>query len=598
MNQDKQSIYIFFFLFIIGFALIINRSTGASSDITEDEIMEHIRYLSHPNREGRYPGSRGSKDAISYIIKKLKSFGVQPGFQGSFTQSFDIKTGIALGKDNFFFLNSDTLSVGKDYIPISFSSNKYLEAEVVFAGYGFNIAEENLTWNDYQNLDVKNKWVIVMRNNPDRGNQHSIYYSHSSLHKKMLVARDAGAAGVVFISQIEDEGLFPFEYIPRYDNVGIPIIHLSNTTADRLLKTYNWSRKTIQEKMNNSQTSIAFEMDGTFIEAGVDITPVSSRAANIIGLIRSGNRKHRDEHIVIGAHFDHIGMGGEGSGSRKPSEKLLHPGADDNSSGTAGLLELAQKLSANKNKLKRSVLLVAFDAEEKGLLGSKHFIQNAPVDLNDIIAMVNMDMIGRMEDSTATVGGVGTSTMFESLLDSLMDKRPFNLIMNKPGFGPSDHASFYAEDIPVLFFFSGFHDDYHTPADTWKLINLNGEKHILDLIYDTVYHLARLKNRPVFAEAGPKQPQAITPARFRITFGIMPSYTSEKIGLEIDAISKTDGPAAKAGIKKGDVIKSINGKTIKNIYEYMERLSELRSGQTIPVIIDRNGKNLELSVSF
>ena len=212
--------------------------------------------------------------------------------------------------------------------------------------------------------------------------------------------------------------------------------------------------------------------------------------------------------------------------------------------------------------------------------------------------MVNMDMIGRMEDSTATVGGVGTSTMFESLLDSLVDKRPFNLIMNKPGFGPSDHASFYAENIPVLFFFSGFHDDYHTPADTWKLINLNGEKHILDLIYDTVYHLARLKNRPIFAEAGPKQPQAMAPARFRITFGIMPSYTSEKIGLEIDAISKTDGPAAKAGIKKGDVIKSINGKTIKNIYEYMERLSELRSGQTVPVIIDRNGKNLELYVSF
>ena len=598
MNQDKQSIYVFLFLFIIGFFLIINRSTGSASDITQEEIMGHIKYLSHPNREGRHPGSRGSKDAISYIIKKLKSFGVQPGNQGSFTQSFDIKTDVILGKNNYFFLNGDTLTPGEDYIPLFFSSNEYLGGEVVFAGYGFSISEQNLEWNDYRNLNVSNKWVVVMRNNPERNDQHSIYYSHSSLHKKMLVARDAGAAGIIFISQIEDDDLFPLRYIPGYSNDGIPAIHLSNDAADNLLEKFDWSRKTIQEKMNNTRKPLSFEMSETFIEADVNLTPINTRAANVVGLIRSGNRKYRDEYVLIGAHFDHIGMGGEGSGSRKPDEKLLHPGADDNASGTAGLLELAQKLSAHKNKLKRSVLLVAFDAEEKGLLGSKHFIKNPTVELSNISAMINMDMIGRMKDSTATVGGVGTSPIFENLLDSLKYNRPFNLLMNKPGFGPSDHASFYAENIPVLFFFSGLHDDYHTPNDTWKHINLSGEKHILDLIYDTVYHLSRLKTRPGFSEAGPKQAQAIAPARFKVTFGIMPSYTSGENGLEIDAISKKDGPAAKAGIKRGDVIKSINGKPIKDIYEYMERLSEIHIGQTVPVVIDRSGKSLEVEVSF
>ena len=598
MKQDKQSAYVFLFLFIVGVFLIINRSIGPSSDITQEEIMGHIRYLSHPNREGRYPGSRGSKDAISYMIKKLKSFGVQPGFKGSFTQPFDIKTGIDLGEKNHLFLNTDTLSVGTDYIPISFSSNGSFGGEVVFAGYGFNISEENTNWNDYRDVDVENKWVIVMRNNPERGNQHSLYYPHSTLHKKMLVARDAGAAGIIFISQIEDAGLFPLEHIPGYKNVGIPAIHLSNEIADKLFEKFDWSRKTIQKKMNTSLSSVAFEMKKTIIEANVDLIPINARGANVVGLIRSGNRKHRDEYIIVGAHFDHIGMGGIGSGSRMPDKKLLHPGADDNASGTAGLLELAQKLSSYKSKLKRSILLVAFDAEEKGLLGSKHFIENPSVELKNIITMINMDMIGRMEDSTATVGGVGTSPLFENLLDSLKENRPFNLIMNKPGFGPSDHASFYAQNIPVLFFFSGFHDDYHTPADTWKLINLNGEKHILDLIYDTVYHLSRLKYRPIFLESGPKQPQVAAPARFTITLGIMPSYTSNKEGLEIDAISKVDGPAAKAGMKKGDVIKSINGKMVKDIYEYMERLSQLRSGITVPIIIDRNGENLKIDVSF
>ena len=209
-----------------------------------------------------------------------------------------------------------------------------------------------------------------------------------------------------------------------------------------------------------------------------------------------------------------------------------------------------------------------------------------------------MDMIGRMKDSSATAGGVGTSPVFKHLLDSLSRNRGFNLNMTLPGFGPSDHAVFYAKDIPVLFFFSGFHNEYHTPDDTWKLINLPGEKDILELIYDVVFHLARTPDRPVYTEAGPKQGQMNRDTRFKVTFGIVPAYGSLKDGLEVDGISNPDGPAARAGIKKGDVIKAINGKVIKDIYEYMDRLGELEKGMTVPVLVDRDGAEINLNLSF
>ena len=598
MNENTRSLYAFIFIVVLGLVLIQIRRANSFSEITKNEIMGHIRYLSHENRDGRYPGTRGSKDVIAYLVKRLKSYSVQPGAGQSFIQPFNITTGIELGENNTVRVNDNVLTVGDDYIPLSFSGNGSTSALAVFAGYGFNIEEDDLKWNDYEELDVKGKWVIVLRHSPERNNQHSVYAPHSALHKKMLVARDRGAAGILFVSQLEDQELYPLKYIPGYKNAGIPAIHLSNDRAEEIFKTVGWSRQMIQETMNRSLESITFELPNTIIESVVNLNFIEARAANVIGAIRSGNRKYRDEYIVVGAHFDHIGMGGDGSGSRKPNENAVHPGADDNASGIAGLLELAQKLTAYKSKLKRSILLIGFDAEEKGLQGARHFTEHPTVDLANIITMINMDMIGRMKDSSATVGGVGTSPVFKHLLDSLSRNRGVNLNMTLPGFGPSDHAAFYSRDVPVLFFFSGFHNEYHTPDDTWKLINLQGEKDILELIYDIVFHLARTPDRPVYTEAGPKQGQMNRDTRFKVTFGIMPAYGSMKDGLEVDGISNPDGPAAKAGIKKGDVIKSINGKAIKDIYEYMDRLGELEKGMTIPVLVDRDGTEVNLSLSF
>ena len=596
MNENKKTLYAISIFFLIGSVLVQNKRSKADSEITENEIMSHIQYLSHENRGGRYPGSRGSKDVISYMTKQFKSYGVQPGIGNSFIQPFEFKTGLKFEDSNYVRFNGRLLVPELDYNPLSFSSNGEYLGEAIFAGYGFQINSTDLKWDDYESIDVNGKWVVIMRHSPEREKQNSLFAEHSSLHKKMIIAKDQGAIGIIFISQIEDEKLFPLQYLNGYKNSGIATIHLSNTNADNLLKGTGWDRRKIQSYMNKNLKSLSFPLPQVKIKAKINLSDVNSRAANIIGLIKSGNRKFRDEYIVIGAHFDHVGSGGPSSGSRAPEKKQIHPGADDNASGTAGLMELAQKLSSQKGRLKRSVLLIAFDAEEKGLLGSNYFIKNPTVDLEKIKLMINMDMIGRMKDSSFTVGGVGTSPVFNKLLDSLSFEKPFKLIKSDPGYGPSDHAPFYSKSIPVLFFFSGFHNEYHTPEDTWKLINLKGEKKILDFIYNVVFSLSRSEKPPVFTEAGPKNGKMKT--SLKVTLGVIPDYYSSVIGLKIDQVLNNDSPASRAGFLKGDIIKAVNSGEVNSIYDYIEGLEGIKPGMEIPIEVERDGERIILKTLF
>jgi len=311
----------------------------------------------------------------------------------------------------------------------------------------------------------------------------------------------------------------------------------------------------------------------------------------VVGLLEGTGET--GETIVIGAHMDHLGYGGRGSGSLG-SEDKIHNGADDNASGTAGLLELAQLFSNNPPK--NDILFIAFDAEEKGLIGSKHYVKHPTVELDSVRLMVNLDMIGRMTDSSVTVGGTGTSPLFEPLLDSLNASGSLRLSYNKAGFGPSDHSSFYAKNIPVLFFFTGTHEDYHRPSDDWEKINAGGINMILDLASKTVRHVDDMKEKPRFTEAGPKE-RAGGRRPFRVTFGIIPSYAGGERGLKLDGV-QPDGPAATAGIIKGDILIEINGKEIKDIYDYMHRLGSLKKGQEVPVKVLRGNDTLELFVQL
>jgi len=602
MKIQKNNLVLIGFILTIIVLVLMKKQSGidpGNSKILESEIIEHIQFLSDDSRKGRYPGTNESKDAISYIIDHWKAIGLKPGgIDGGFTQPFDISEGTEIGEMTSLKIGEDRLNPAIDFIPMPFSGNGSFSGSAVFAGYGFNMSEEP-NWDDYSNIDVNGKWVMVMVDAPEQVHPHSPYFGHASLNKKMMVARDHNALGIIFISKDENRELPNFDHTAASSTKSIPAIQLSGEAANTLLKPFGQSIASIQEIMDSSLETIQFELDDILISTMIELEEKTIQGNNVVGIIRGNDPVLKDEFIVLGAHFDHLGMGGAHTGSRKRDTTAVHNGADDNASGTSGILELSHKLYENRKSLKRSIAFVAFDAEEKGLLGSKYFIENSKVvSPEDISTMINLDMVGRLRDSTIMVGAVGTSPSFEPLLDNLFAESDLSFTKSMEGYGPSDHSSFYVKDVPVLFFFTGAHSEYHLPEDDWELINTHGEKLILDFVYNLTMILNTNNKRPIFSEAGPKE--APKGRRIRgVTLGIIPSYGGgSKEGMKIDGVTSQESPAGKAGMIKGDVIIEINGKSVLNIREYMGRMGELKKGQKIKVKVLRNNKTIEMDVQL
>ncbi len=596
----KSSIFLFVIFLFTGCFPFLRQTPHLSPhnnpEITAGEISDHVKFLAADALRGRYPGTPGSDKAVEYITRRWAADGILPAGENGYKQTFDFTNRIELGEDNSLIINNRTFAVGEDFIPLGFSANGDLTADAAFVGYGFTI-DDSIQWNDYSGLDVTGKWVIIIRGGPDADNPHSPFDPHTPLRKKVLVARDHKAGGVLFVSQPEEEGgLIPLKFDYDFSGAGIPVIHLSSKTAKFLFSTAGKDLPAIIAALNRNQSPRSFLLGKTTISATVELVKNTTPVPNLIGLIPGNDPVLRDEYVIIGAHFDHLGLGGPGTNSTQSDTIAVHNGADDNASGVAGILEIGQKLAANRENLRRSVLLICFNAEEEGLLGSKFFVNNPTIDLEKVSAMINLDMIGRMTDSSLVIGGTGTSPIFEPLLNEL--NRGFNLSLkfNNEGYGPSDHAGFYTNDIPVLFFFTGIHRDYHKPSDDWDRINIFGEKLVADYVYDLVLYLSRLDEKPQFTAAGPKEP-TVSRRSFKVTLGIIPAYGSQAEGLEIDGTRKA-GPAEKAGLKKGDIIIAIDEKGIKNIYDYMYRLEELKPGQTIIVKIKRGDEILELPLEL
>ena len=560
-------------------------------EILLNEISEHIKYLSADEREGRFPGTKGSQEAINYIVDELKGSGVSPAVDDEYLQYFNFTKDIKPSGLNEIRFNNKKYDINTDFIPLEFSSNANFTADIAFIGYGFSI-KDSVEWDDYKYIDVKDRWVAILMGSPDGDHPHSKYADHIPIRKKAILAKDNDAKGVLFINQSDSDEFIPLRYDPNSNNMDIPVVQISRKFANDLL---NDSLQFFQDEINSDLLSRSFLLNKS-IDSKISLKKETIQIPNIIGMIHGNHDNHKNEYIVIGAHFDHLGYGGQSSGSLAPDERSIHNGADDNASGIAGVLEIAEKLKANQFELNRSILFMGYNAEEQGLLGSKHYVNNPTVPLKNIITMINMDMIGRMSNNKITVGGTGTSSAFDSILNNVEKNHDLLTTKSPEGFGPSDHSSFYINDIPVLFFFTGAHNDYHKPSDDWAQINVEGEKKILDMIYDIVIQIDQLETSPVFTEAGPKGPSQ-SRTSFKVTFGIIPSYSSNAIGLEIDGARK-GGPAEQAGMKKGDIIIEIEGKSISNIYDYMYRLAELKTGQSVEVTIQRGDKELKLILNL
>ena len=560
------------------------------------DIRKNVSYLASDSLKGRKSGTIYDQLAAGYILQKFINAGLTPMYDNGI-QKFTLITSAELGPGNSMMIDDKVIEPNKDFLPYSFSANTEVTGEVVFCGYGFNFRNDSVQWNDYSGLDVKGKWVILLKGDPDFNKTISAFAGYSDERVKVLTASDLQVAGVIFTGgpeYSEKDELSPLFFDKNSSRYPIPVIQVTRSVADLMLSKSGKTIADAEKEINTNLKSTGFGIPAK-VTAKVNVVFNEVESGNVVAYIPGTDSILKDEYIVVGAHYDHLGTGGPGSGSRVPDTTAIHNGADDNASGVASVIELAEKFASGKQN-RRSIIFAAFGAEEMGIIGSKAFTKNPPVSLNKTVAMFNFDMVGRLDSaSTLSIGGSGTSAEAETMLREL--NTGFNLAFSPEGYGPSDHASFYIENIPVFFISTGSHGDYHTPADDADSINYEGMKKIIDYIYLSVNEVSNRNERLSFREAGPKV-QRGRAARFKVTLGIMPDYAGlENRGLRIDAVTKGK-PAELGGMKKGDIIIAIEGKKTGNIYDYMNRLKELKAGQRISVDILRDNREMVLIVQL
>ena len=657
-----------------------------------ERLREAINYLASDKLEGRRTGTPGAEEAAVYIQDEFIRYGLKPGGgklivigrpgppKGTYFQEFPYVAGVELGKGNAMTLTTRAadgspmstpatldLRVGEDWMPLGFSASGKVEgAPVVFVSYGITDAEQN--YDDYKGADVKDKIALALSGTPDGDNPHGRFARAGELRFKAAAARAAGAKALVIVASEEnfkDDKLTTLKYDNAGGDAGLPVVAVSRQAAAKILGLESAARLSEVEgvarflKSPSSVFKTGTDMERlppNALSIMTDVVRKNAPAANVVGVLEGSDPKLRDEVIVVGAHYDHLGRGGEGS--LAPREGEIHHGADDNASGVAGLLELARLFSQEREKMRRTVLFVAFGGEEEGLIGSSYYVANPARPLVQTVAMINMDMVGRLKGDALTVGGVGTAREWRGWVaeanrgykvsvdpmgtgaqpgantdgaarqrsadksanaqDSKGEKSTdaaapiritgsngrviatatpaelFTLRLNEDGYGPSDHSSFYSKKVPVLFLFTGAHEDYHKPSDTADKINYEGEARVLSFAREIVYDLQAAERRPTFAVARAEGPSR--PTGFRVYLGTVPSYADSTDGLKLDGV-REGSPAEAAGLKAGDKVVKLAGRDVRNVYDYTQALSEMKAGREYEVEVLRDGQRLALKIT-
>jgi aminopeptidase YwaD len=570
-------------------------------DITAKDLKADVYFLASDSLKGRKPGTKEADAAAGYIHDQFAAAGLKMMCENGY-QYFEIVTDVTLGDGNALSFEGFQGTLKKDFMPVAYSSSGMVSNMVVFAGYGFDIDQDSLKWKDYEGMDVKGKWVMILRGDPELDKSDSKFIPYTEIRGKVLVAKDHGAAGVLVVTPVavdKDDKLIGLHSENNDVTSGIPVINIRRDIGNMLLRSSGLTLDSLEKILNRTRKPGSLQLP-VVVTATSALVLKKARTENVVAMIEGRDPVLKDEYIVVGAHYDHLGFGGQGSGSRMPDTVAVHNGADDNASGTAMVIELAGKTASRKDQLKRSIIFVSFTGEEMGLLGSKYFTDHCPVDMKKVKAMFNFDMVGRFdkEKNSISLSGTGTSLEGDSIIRIYEKKVGFTVTHSPDGYGPSDHASFYASNVPVFYFTTGAHTDYHTPFDDADKLDYKKEKEIGDLGYDLIMNIDNMPLALTFHESGKKEGYGRSGRRLKVTLGIMPDFAgTEKKGLRVDGVTK-DGPADKGGMLKGDIIISINGMTVGNIYDYMSRLGKLKQGQTISVEVIRNGKNEVLIIQL
>ena len=516
-------------------------------------LKEHVSFLADDKLEGRRTGTNGEKLAMEYISSEFRKYGLQPKGTDGFYQAFPINEGKQFEEKSTLSINSQALEPGKDFFPFPFSPNTNLSARPAIA-----LQEADMPWFiDLAEVFEENK-----------SNPHFDINNYIVDNSKKAAIR--GATAVILYNSSSTANDLRYNAKDRSDLLPIPVIYITSDASKKYL------------------TDKTASLD---INLNVELGEKKRTGHNVIGYIDNG----APTTVVLGAHFDHLGYGEDGNSMLRTGEKMIHNGADDNASGTAALIELARLLKSSKSK-SNNYLFIAFSGEELGLYGSKYFTENSTIDLGSVNYMFNMDMIGRLNDSTKvlSVGGFGTSPIWETVVKKNDSKLPFVVRVDSSGSGPSDHTSFYRKDIPVLFFFTGQHKDYHRPSDDSDKINYNGQLQVVKYIINIISGLDDHKGKIAFLKT--HEPQVSTTS-FRVTLGIMPDYTYDGAGIRADGV--TEGrPAHKAGIKAGDVIVQLGIHPINSMETYMQALNKFKKGDKTTVKYKRGEETLESPIEF
>lgn len=534
--------------------------------------LSHVRYLADDALEGREVGSPGAHCAADYIVAQFKALGLEPGVDGSWFQPFPVRNGAAFGPDNALTISGREYAVTKDWVPLGFSAKTTVDAPAVYAGHG--VSRPGSPDDRFAHLDVSGKVMVVEWGDPEAANSHSM---RADPHFKATVAAGREAAALIVL-------------FPEGMELPSPVEEIRNALQISVAAVSGAAAEAARQAAQNEET----------IRLQADVHPTTAEARNVVAVLPGSDPSLKDEYIVVGAHFDHLGWGGEGS--LDPDKHEIHNGADDNASGTAGMIDIAGKLAKGPRPA-RSVVFIGFTGEEKGLWGSAHWVANPTVDLEKVVAMLNLDEVGRLRENTVTVFGTGTAKEWEQIANAANAKlaEPLKLAFSPDGYGPSDHASFTAAGIPVLFFFTNTHEDYHRPTDDWQKINGEGIDRIAELATDITQELAgtsattAMALTPVHQEP-PSAPGAESSrsSGYGPYFGSIPDMTPRDFGLRVTGV-REGSPAEKAGLQAGDVVVEFDGKPVADIYAYTYALRDKKPGDVVKVVVERDGKKVTLT---
>lgn len=586
---------------------------NVSTEITAADCEHHVRYLASDEMEGRRTGSRGSELAADYIARQLALAGAKPvpGDKGFFHE-FDFNAGVRLvTNENHLTIRQgesnvpEEFGLDKDFRPLSFSSNGTAEDEVVFAGYGLFVpGAAGQAYDSYGGLSVSNKIVLVLRYVPESVEpaRRQELNRYAALRYKAMLARERGAKAILVVTGPNSPNSGELAALTGDGSLaGSGIIAASITTnvATRLLAASGKSLAQLQAGLDteNPHAEGAFVIPKTRAKVTATLDHIHKKDRNVIAVLLPA-RKMGGNHrfILVGAHYDHLGMGDAGSSLAEKTGEI-HNGADDNASGVAAVLELAAAFGARggMDGLGTGIMLALWSGEEMGLLGSAAFVEHPPLSLSNVAAYVNFDMVGRLRENKLMLQGAGSSSAWRRLIEKRNVSAGFNVVVQDDPYLPTDTTSLYPKGLPVLNFFTGSHEQYHRPTDDPETLNYSGLERVARFAKNIITDLAK-GEIPLDYVKVEKSDKGGSRDNLRVYLGTIPDYATEVAGVKLTGV-RPGSPAEKAGLKGGDIIVSFAGQKIANIYDYTYALDAARIGQPLEIIVTRDGQRVPLQVT-